>query len=478
MLSEGLRTVVLVMEQQPAVVLGAELTRVLDDVGEVPLLSLSAAELGSSIESYLSLIDRLSAQLARLIERAEEVDLPADLGAPSTAVWLRARFGLSPRSAAALVRQASGLRAAPVAARAARLGAVRVEAAAEIGHALAALPAEVGPELRAGGADVLLGLAVGRDGPPLDAHQLRRVGEHLHEVLEPELAEQLLAARLDREDAGANRRRYLSIVDDHDGGVRLRGLLTIEAGAILRAVLDPLAAPRPAAPGKDEQSDSPSGDTAAGGTASGRTASEADGLVTDDRTGGQRLADALVEVADRALAQGDLPASGGQRPTLVLTMDHGQLAAGLGAGTLPDGNQLSPPVVRRIACDAAIVTAILGTRGQVLYLGRAARTASPAQRRALALRDRGCAFPGCDRPPAWCDAHHIQHWDRLGRTDLDNLVLVCGHHHRVLHRDGWSIRPPTDGIRPLFVPPAWVDPLRRGRRNLQHHVDDLLAQQV
>lgn len=245
-----------------------------------------------------------------------------------------------------------------------------------------------------------LGLAVGRDGPPLDAQQLRRVGEHLHEVLEPELAEQLLAARLDREDAGAHHRRYLSIVDDHDGGVRLRGVLTIEAGAILRAVLDPLAAPRPAAPGKDEQGDSPPGDTASGGTAF-----ETDGLVTDNRTGGQRLADALVEVADRALAQGELPASGGQRPTLVLTMNHGQLAAGLGAGTLPDGNQLSPSAVARIACDAAIITAILGTRGQVLYLGRAARTASPAQRRALALRDRGCGLlhvkrrAVIDRPP-------------------------------------------------------------------------------
>lgn len=543
------------MREQPAVVLAAELTRLLDDAGEVPVLSLSAAELASSIEMQLSLIDRLTAQLACLVERAEEADLPAELGAPSMAVWLRARFGLSPRAAAELVRETAGLVAAPIAARAARLGAVRAEAAAEIGHALAALPAEVGPELRAEGADVLLGLAVGRDGPPLDAQQVRRIGEHLHEVLEPELAERLLAARLDREDAEAHRRRYLSITDDPCGGVRLRGLLSDEAGAILRAVIAPLAAPAAATwvnvgnaggstaaasttrsagtTGSDTtaaSAESPEGaptastvgtagtattagtpagasttGTPAGATTTstaGRASTEAAAVpsgppvtgttgstavdvgpvadftdaqaVPDDRTGGQRRADALVEACERLLRAGALPSSGGERPQLVVTLDHEQLSAAVGAGSLPDGVELSPAAVRRLACDAGVVPAVLGSASQPLDVGRSSRTATPAQRRALALRDGGCAFPGCDRPPAWCDAHHIQHWEHLGQTDLANLVLLCGYHHRVLHHDGWSIRPPADGVRPVFVPPAWVDPRRRGRRNLHHHVDDLL----
>ncbi|MGC5322913.1 DUF222 domain-containing protein [Micromonospora arida] len=88
-------------------------------------------------------------------------------------------------------------------------------------------------------------------------------------------------------------------------------------------------------------------------------------------------------------------------------------------------------------------------------------------RRALVLRDRGCAFPGCDRPPRWCDAHHIHHWADGGRTSLTNAVLLCAHHHRHVHRGEWTVRLGGDG-RPEFVPPAWLDPDRLPRRNHYH----------
>lgn len=452
------------MEKHPAVVLTAQLMGLLDDAGRIPVTGLSGHELDAVIEDGFSVISRLTVQLLAAIEQAEAVDRPAELAAPSLVLWLRGRFGVTPRDASRLVRNMKALRAAPVAADAALLGAIPVQAAAAIGHAVADLPDEVGPELRARGEDVLLGFAVGRDGPQLHARELELAGRHLHEVLDPDAADRLLAARLEGEEAETFRRRFLSLTGDHDGGLRLRGLLTTEAGAILRAVLDPLAAPR-AATAPDEEQD---------GRSDRDTPSDGNELVTDDRTGGQRLADALVEAAERALAQDDLPASGGQRPTLVVTIDHSQLAAGVGAGTLPDDTQLSPPAVARLACDATITAAILGTHGQVLYLGRAARTASPAQRRALALRDRGCTFPGCDRPAGWTEAHHIQHWNHLGPTDLDNLVLLCGFHHRTVHHDGWQITPPADGIRPLFIPPRWIDPHQRPRRNLHHHTRDLL----
>jgi hypothetical protein len=82
------------------------------------------------------------------------------------------------------------------------------------------------------------------------------------------------------------------------------------------------------------------------------------------------------------------------------------------------------------------------------------------------VTDGGCAFPGCPRPPAWCIAHHIQHWADGGRTDLDNLVLLCDHHHRVVHHHGWDITMAADR-RPDFRPPAWIDPDRQPRRNSQ-----------
>ncbi|MDY7101616.1 MAG: HNH endonuclease signature motif containing protein, partial [Actinomycetota bacterium] len=72
--------------------------------------------------------------------------------------------------------------------------------------------------------------------------------------------------------------------------------------------------------------------------------------------------------------------------------------------------------------------------------GRSERTAPPNQWKAVATRDGGCRFPGCDRPPRWCHAHHLQHWTDGGRTDLDNLALLCGHHHRLIHDGGWQAK--------------------------------------
>jgi hypothetical protein len=397
------------MNEHPMVALTAQVTQLLDAAGRIPVTGLAGAEVDSVLGELLTAISRLDMHLTAVVEQADAMDRPSELAAPSLGAWLRGRFGLTPQDASRIVRDVKALRAAPVAADAALLGAIPIQSAAAIGQAITDLPDEVGPELRAEGEDVLLGYALGRDSEQLHARELALVGRHLHEVLDPDAADRLLAERLAREDAITWRRRYLSITDDGDGGIRLRGLLTAEAGATLRAVLDPLTAPRAAAPADTDES--------------------AADPIPDDRTGGQRMADALVEVAERALAHGNLPDTAGQRPQLLITLDHDQLAAGVGAGTLTNGNQLSPAAVRRLACGAGIIPAVLGSTGQVLDLGRSARTATPAQRRALALRDGGCAFPGCERPPGWTDAHHIQHWNHLGPTDLENLVLLCGYHH-------------------------------------------------
>ncbi len=122
---------------------------------------------------------------------------------------------------------------------------------------------------------------------------------------------------------------------------------------------------------------------------------------------------------------------------------------------------------RRIACDAAILPMVLGGASQVLDVGRAQRLFTPAQRRALTERDRGCAWPGCDRPPGWTQAHHVVSWLDGGPTDLDNGVLLCLFHHQQAHQSEWTIRLGPDR-RPDFIPPTWIDPRQQPRRNHTH----------
>jgi len=209
--------------------------------------------------------------------------------------------------------------------------------------------------------------------------------------------------------------RTLTLSPAGDGWVLVRGQLDTEAATQLGAAIGALAAPRPS-------------------TEHG----------PDPRTAGHRRADALVELARRALAAGTLPTThGGQRPTLVVTTTLDTLRHGLGAATLGGAHHtaqpLSPTSARRIACDAGIIPALLGSPSQPLDLGRSTRSVSPALYRALVLRDRGCAFPQCDRPPEWTEAHHVQHWADGGITALINLILLCAHHHQVVHLKGWRI---------------------------------------
>jgi hypothetical protein len=123
-----------------------------------------------------------------------------------------------------------------------------------------------------------------------------------------------------------------------------------------------------------------------------------------------------------------------------------------GRARLEDAGTISAETARRLACDATVTRVVTAARSVPLEVGRATKVVSPALRRALAIRDGGCAFPGCERPPGWCDAHHVRHWADGGETGLSNLVLLCRPHHRVIHRgfgvaivDGLSVFRRPDG---------------------------------
>lgn len=211
----------------------------------------------------------------------------------------------------------------------------------------------------------------------------------------------------------------------------------------------------------------------------------------DRRTRPQRLLGGLVDAAKAALAQGGIPASGGLRPQVLVTIDapsllkefdYGSLVKGLDSGqapspdprptrspdsVMPGSYAFTGPVpaatVRKLACEADMLPVVLSGEGRILDIGRAQRLFPPHLRKALHARDGGCAFPGCTIPGPWTEAHHIRHWSRGGPTATDNGVLLCSHHHHEVHKENWRINM-RSGV-PWFVPPAYVDPERVPLRN-------------
>ncbi len=187
----------------------------------------------------------------------------------------------------------------------------------------------------------------------------------------------------------------------------------------------------------------------------------------DTRTGSQRRADALVDLAAARLQDGSLPTVHGQRPHLSLTVSLDALQRVPGArtgraeprrpGPRRDGaaDRLRRSVFSRSpSAPAGEPTPIgaLPARVRPLGVGHTTRTIPAHIRTALMVRDQGCRFPGCDRPPEWTDGHHIDHWADLGPTEVPNLVSLCRRHHRFVHEKGWQVHMDDDG-NPVITPP-------------------------
>jgi hypothetical protein len=232
-------------------------------------------------------------------------------------------------------------------------------------------------------------------------------------------------------------RRELSLRRKRSGVWELNGRFDEETGARASALLDSLAERR----------------------------TSDDGV--DFRSSQERYGDAFSDAIDLALNSPDVPMQAGERAHVMVAVSLADLRSGVGQAILGDTGRMSAAEARIQACDCKIIPAVLGGKSEPLDLGRLRRLVSPGLRRALYLRDRGCAFPGCHRPPRHCQSHHVRHWADGGSTELGNLVLTCAHHHRLLHRSGWQVRIAADGL-PEFLPPVFLDKRRKPRRNNLH----------
>jgi hypothetical protein len=384
---------------------------------------------------------RLHSTWAQMLSVVAEIDsrnVAGQVGYGTTVELVRAIARVSRGEARARVAAAAdvlpgrGLGGVPVEPKlpaTAAAVAERVIGAADVAvirSVLARIPAHLGAEKRA---EVEAELA--RHARTLDAGQLAVLGKRILAYLDQDGP---------RPKDNHETRRWLSF-RDRDGGCELAGWLDREATEIVRSALSPLAAPRPT------------------------TDTE-----IDLRDASQRDADALVDLAARALSDGELPTEGGERPQVVVTISLPVLQGRIGSGSLALGGPINADVARRIACDAEVIPVVLGARGEPLDVGRASRTVPTTIRRAVILRDGGCAFPGCPIPARWCDIHHVTHWADYGPTSVGNCVALCGRHHRLVHHSGWRIDM-ASGI-PQFHPPEWLG--GPPRRNPLHLAPDLI----
>jgi hypothetical protein len=263
----------------------------------------------------------------------------------------------------------------------------------------------------------------------LDPNRLGQLARRVVDTLDPDGT---LANDRDHE-----RRRSLSLRLNRDGSADLTARLTPSCAAVWQSVLDPLAAPVPAEDG-----------------------------AADMRSAGQRAHDALLDAGLRLLRSGELPDCGGVPVTVQVNITTRELQTGTGLAGTAHGGLISVPELLRLATDAQVLPVILNDAGGIVAYGRTRRLATAPQRLALAARDGGCSFPGCTAPAAWCQTHHVVSWATGGTTDLDNLTLLCGLHHREHEQRGWTCRM-VDGV-PWWRPPHWIDPAQRPRRNLAH----------
>jgi hypothetical protein len=292
---------------------------------------------------------------------------------------------------------------------------------------------------------------------------LTRVATPENEDTLLEMAEHATAAQLERlvrgvraatradEERERHQRRSLTLYPAEDGSWVIRGRLDPEVGAVLAKALE-------AAADQVYQSED-------------RDASP---------TPAQRCADAIGLLAEAALRGGELRSGAGRadRYQVVLHLERSLLGEGAMppgpmalAGSLDHGLRVSAETARRIACDAGLVSMIHDEGGRALDVGRRSRVVSPALRRALEHRDRGCRFPGCSNTR--CDAHHVVHWCDGGETRPDNLVLLCRPHHRALHEQGFRVTVTADPevsaarVGPCRASASTVPTAHRSRRCLR-----------
>jgi hypothetical protein len=305
-----------------------------------------------------------------------------------------------------------------------------------VAHALKQLP-QISASFATGELSFSKVRAVTRIADPENEKELLNLARHATAAQVEKLvrAYRSVGRQAQRELAAAQHAaRELNYYHDEDGSLVIRARLPAEEGAVVLQALNAAMDARYA-----QHNEADSDDVTA-------VTSETSDQFGDQFANrfAQRRADALTTMAETTLRNGPEPLSATDRYQVVVHVTAETLAANeTGRCELDDGQGLALDTVRRIACDGSLLRITEDDAGNPLDIGRKTRAIPPALRRALQARDSGCRFPGCNHR-RFVDAHHIHHWADGGDTSIDNLVLICRHHHRLVHEGGFSVERTAD----------------------------------
>jgi hypothetical protein len=382
----------------------------------------------------------------------------------------------------------------PAVADALRTGRIGVDAAGAIIRPLSEVGGfAAGEEIAAAEAQLVQQASQSQGGFGFTADQIYTLAVRAQAHLDPDGAEPRYT------DLEAERGMTFSKM--RSGNTKLTAILTPEQAGLWKAIDNAALSPRSKPTfGADDA------DTAAGAAAvpPASTADESDGVVegggssgaqdagapavsdlpadpstgmetpddtnVDTRTMAQRRVDLFSEIVQRSSGLPGMPSINGAAPTINIHATLEDVISGRGVGWIDGIDEPVPAsVVEQLICHGSVITTLFGQHGQVLQHGKTRRLFTPAQNRALAARDGGCVWKGCNRPPSFCESHHLEEWRNEhhlpGRTDIDNAALVCKFHHRHVHHSDWKLVN-LNGV-PHMIPPRWVDPDQRPQRCIQ-----------
>jgi len=377
-------------------------------------------------------IGRLEAQLAsrksmfiRIVDTAE---LAKHTGATSTSTLISGDFGGDRAGASRQVRTARNLAKATLTDKALAAGEISPEKAAVVAAAVAALPETLDQHTRLRVEKRLIIDAKIYSLPDLRRRVLRIADLYSPTDEDADLDEN---EKLRRQETAAWQNTELWFGQARNGLVPFGGKMPVLQAELLKNQVGAIAAPRRRHLSDDVVSTGLNPRVSRVADAPTSTTEDPD----EELTYNQRMGRAFCHWIEKIPPDG-LPTTGGTPATLTINLHHDTLTAQVrqAVGTLATGDRLSTSEVRRLACSHGILPRVLDGKSRILDQGRTKRVFTSAQRMALADRDLGCTFPACDRPPAWTEAHHLDHWARDdGPTSLDNAALLCARHHHWIH---------------------------------------------